>query len=64
MQVNTPYPGWPVLPGGTFRFSLSDKAVLGPGEYAVSARFEEKGRVFSKELGFKIDVNKNVVLEK
>jgi hypothetical protein len=60
MPVNTPRPGWPVLPGQEFRFLLRDQMRLEPGDYVLSADFDEQGIKASREARFKIDSDGNV----
>lgn len=60
MPVNTPRPGWPVLPGQDFKFSLRDEMYLDPGDYILRADFDEQGIKASKEVRFKIDSNEAI----
>ncbi len=55
MEVNTPYPGWPILPGKSFRFSVTDKKSLDAGEYILEAQFTENGRVTDKKVAFTVN---------
>ncbi len=55
MPVNTPSPGWPVLPGLTFKFVLSNPKVLGPGDYVLNADFSDRGKTNSKKIAFTVN---------
>lgn len=55
MPVNTPSPGWPVLPQQSFRFTLYDKTEFKAGVYVLKAKFTYNDIVISKELSFSVD---------
>lgn len=63
MPVNTPSPGWPILPKQSFRFSLYDETKLLFGRYILSATFTYNENIISKKINFLVDETGKVILE-
>lgn len=62
MPVNTPAPGWPVLPKQGFRFLLYNSKRLESGTYDMTVKFQYQDTILTKKLMFSVDEKKEVTI--